>query len=64
MKTKFKSKALFDSHRRFIRLPSGLSMLSDYPDSNLFIKNLSEQIPTVKDDFIQAQQFLKKTTET
>ncbi len=59
MKTKFKSKALFDSHRRFIRLPSGLSMLSDYPDSNLFIKNLSEQIPTVKDDFIQAQQFLK-----
>tara|TARA_A100001015_G_scaffold62342_1_gene68705 strand:+ start:3923 stop:5200 length:1278 start_codon:yes stop_codon:yes gene_type:complete len=59
MKKKFNAKALFDSHRVFVRLPSGISMLNDYPDSDLFIQKLSALVPNIEDDFVQAQQFLK-----
>ncbi|WP_431685561.1 tyrosine-type recombinase/integrase [Hahella sp. NBU794] len=50
---------LFDAHREFVKLPLGLAMLDDYPDSRQFLARLKETIPGVNEDFISAQRFLK-----
>lgn len=50
---------LFDAHREFIKLPTGLAMLDDYPDSKAFLDNLAADIPAVHEDFLGAQRFLK-----
>ena len=36
--SKFKATPLFDAHKRYTRLPMGMAMLNEYPDSKLFIE--------------------------
>lgn len=55
----FKPKPLFDAHVAFIRLPSGLAMLREYPDALKFIEQQRQQRPETFEDFIHTQSFLK-----
>jgi site-specific recombinase XerD len=57
--SKFKATPLFDAHKTFVRLPMGMSMLNDYPDSQLFIDKLIKDNPGISQDFLQTQAFLK-----
>ena len=55
----FNATPLFDAHKAFIRLPMGMAMFDDYPDSKAFIRQLSDSIPDVRDDVLHTQAFLK-----
>ncbi|MDE0748214.1 MAG: site-specific integrase [Porticoccaceae bacterium] len=55
----FKATPLFDAHRAFIRLPMGIRMLNDYPDSKAFLDQVSKTIPEAAEDFSHTQAFLK-----
>ena len=57
--SKFKATPLFDAHKTFVRLPMGMLMFNDYPDSKKFIDDLIKNNPDISQDFIQAQAFLK-----
>ena len=57
--SKFKATPLFDAHKTFVRLPMGMMMLNDYPDSKKFIDDLIKNNPDISQDFIHAQAFLK-----
>jgi integrase/recombinase XerD len=57
--SKFKATPLFDAHKTFVRLPMGMAMLSEYPDSKIFMETHSESNPDIAQDFLQAQAFLK-----
>ena len=46
----FKATPLFDAHKAFVRLPMGMAMFNDYPDSKAFIESLCITIPDVRDD--------------
>ena len=56
---KFKATPLFDAHKTFVRLPMGMAMLDEYPDSKLFLENLTKTNPDIAQDFLQTQAFLK-----
>ena len=58
-KDKFIASPLFDAHKTFVRLPMGLSMLAEYPDSKQFLESISHSIPEAQQDFIHTQAFLK-----
>ena len=60
MSKAFKATPLFDAHKAFVRLPMGMAMLDDYPDSKQFIDTLCETIPDVREDLLHTQAFLKK----
>ena len=55
----FKPKPLFDAHVAFVRLPSGLAMLREYPDALEFVEQQRQQRPETLEDFIHTQSFLK-----
>jgi hypothetical protein len=55
----FKATPLFDAHKAFVRLPMGMAMFNDYPDSKAFIESLCITIPDVRDDVMHTQSFLK-----
>ena len=55
----FKATPLFDAHKRYTRLPMGMAMLNEYPDSKLFIEALVKDNPDVSQDFLHSQAFLK-----
>ncbi|MBT4929219.1 MAG: tyrosine-type recombinase/integrase [Cellvibrionales bacterium] len=57
--SQFKATPLFDAHKSFVRLPMGVAMLDEYPDSKLFIETLCKTNPDIIQDFIQSQAFLK-----
>lgn len=57
--SKFKATPLFDAHKTFVRLPLGMMMLTDYPDSKKFIDDLIKTNPDISQDFLQTQAFLK-----
>ena len=57
--SQFKATLLFDAHKSFVRLPMGVAMLDEYPDSKLFIETLCKTNPDIIQDFIQSQAFLK-----
>jgi len=57
--SKFKATPLFDAHKTFVRLPMGMAMLNEYPDSQAFIDQLIKNSVDVSQDFIQAQAFLR-----
>ena len=57
--SQFKAIPLFDAHKSFVRLPMGLAMLDEYPDSKLFIETLRKTNPDIIQDFTQSQAFLK-----
>jgi len=57
--SKFKVTPLFDAHKTFVRLPMGMAMLNNYPDSALFITELVNQNAEVSQDYLQTQAFLK-----
>lgn len=59
METKFKAVPLFDAHRVFTRLPSGMAMLDDYPEASAFLTQTCKTIPEARDDFIHTQAFLR-----
>lgn len=59
MSKQFKATPLFDAHKAFVRLPMGMAMFDDYPDSKQFILSLSETIPEVREDVLHTQSFLK-----
>ena len=40
MSKQFKATPLFDAHKAFVRLPMGMAMFDDYPDSKQFIDTL------------------------
>ena len=56
---KFDLCPVFDSLDNFARLPIGLRMLDEYPDTKHYINNLSVKIPSLVDDVIQSQSFLR-----
>ena len=60
-KDKFIASPLFDAHKTFVRLPMGLSMLAEYPDSKQFLESITHSIPEAQQDFIHTQAFLKVT---
>ena len=55
----FNASPLFDAHKTFVRLPMGLNMLEEYPDSKRFLEGVSDSIPDAKQDYIYTQAFLK-----
>ena len=55
----FTATPLFDAHKAFVRLPMGMAMFDDYPDSRDFIESLSASIPDVRQDVLHTQSFLK-----
>ena len=57
--SKFKATPIFDAHKRYTRLPMGMAMLNEYPDSKLFIEALVKDNPDVSQDFLHSQAFLK-----
>lgn len=57
--SQFKATPLFDAHKSFVRLPMGVTMLNEYPDSKLFIETLCKTNPDIIQDFSQSQAFLK-----
>ena len=57
--SQFKATPLFDAHKSFVRLPMGVTMLNEYPDSKLFIETLCKTNPDIIKDFTQSQAFLK-----
>ncbi|MGB2242450.1 MAG: site-specific integrase, partial [Porticoccaceae bacterium] len=57
--SKFKATPLFDAHKTFVRLPMGMMMLNDYPDSKRFIDDLIKTNADISQDFLQTQAFLK-----
>ena len=59
MSKEFNATPLFDAHKVFIRLPLGMAMFEDYPDSKDFISALSESITEVRGDVLHTQSFLK-----
>ncbi|MDG1164055.1 MAG: site-specific integrase, partial [Porticoccaceae bacterium] len=59
MSKQFKATPLFDAHKAFVRLPMGMAMFDDYPDSKQFILSLNETIPEVREDVLHTQSFLK-----
>ncbi|MFT7499711.1 MAG: integrase/recombinase XerD, partial [Rheinheimera aquimaris] len=59
MSTKFIATPLFDAHVAFVRLPMGMNMFKDYPDSKAFLTKLSAEIPDVVQDVLHTQSFLK-----
>ena len=59
MATKFNATPLFDAHKKFVRLPMGMAMFDDYPDSKQFIVARSNAIPEMRDDALHTQSFLK-----
>ena len=56
---KFDLCPVFDSLDKFARLPIGLRMLDEYPDTKHYINSLSVKIPSLVDDVIQSQSFLR-----
>ena len=52
---KFDLCPIFDSFEHFSKLPLGLTMLNEYPDTKLFIENLKPELPSIIDDIIQSQ---------
>ena len=54
---KFDLCPIFDSFEHFSKLPIGLTMLNEYPDTKLFIENLKPELPSIIDDIIQSQSF-------
>jgi len=56
---KFKATPLFDAHKTFVRLPMGMAMLSEYPDSKAFVEKLTASNSDITQDFLQTQAFLK-----
>ena len=58
-KDKFIASPLFDAHKTFVRLPMGLSMLAEYPDSKAIFREHFHSIPEAQQDFIHTQAFLK-----
>ena len=56
---KFDLCPIFDSFEHFSKLPIGLTMLNEYPDTKLFIENLKPELPSIIDDIIQSQSFLR-----
>ena len=59
MSKAFNACPLFDAHKSFVRRPMAMKMLDDYPDSKLFLDNISKQIPDAREDFLYTQSFLK-----
>jgi hypothetical protein len=59
MSKKFIATPLFDAHVAFVRLPTGMNMFQDYPDSRAFLSKLSNDIPDVGQDVLHTQSFLK-----
>ena len=59
MSNKFKATPLFDAHTAFVRLPMGMAMFDNYPDSKYFIEQLCETNPDVRQDLQHTQAFLK-----
>ena len=59
MSKEFNATPLFDAHKVFIRLPLGMAMFEDYPDSKEFISASLEAIPEVRGDVLHTQSFLK-----
>ncbi len=59
MTQRFTAVPLFDAHRAFSRLPSGIAMLEDYPDAREFVETTAQQVPGALDDFLHTQAFLK-----
>jgi integrase/recombinase XerD len=57
--SQFKATPLFDAHKSFVRLPMGVAMLNEYPDSKIFIETLCKTNPDIIQDFTQSQAFLK-----
>lgn len=57
--SKFTAIPLFDAHKTFVRLPMGMAMLNEYPDSKTFLETLNQSNPDITQDFLQAQAFLK-----
>ena len=55
----FSGVPLFDAHKSFVRLPSGLAMLNEYPDSKNFLTARCAALPEAREDFLYAQSFLK-----
>ena len=45
--SQFKATPLFDAHKSFVRLPMGVAMLDEYPDSKLFIETLCKTNPDI-----------------
>jgi site-specific recombinase XerD len=56
---KFTVLPLFGAHSAFTRLPSGIHMLDEYPDSKQFFKMVCELIPAAQEDYLYTQAFLK-----
>ena len=56
---KFDLCPIFDSFEHFSKLPIGLTKLNEYPDTKLFIENLKPELPSIIDDIIQSQSFLR-----
>ncbi len=59
MSTRFTAVPLFDAHKAFTRLPGGINMLSDYPDSKEFLNSIEASVPDARDDYLQTQAFLR-----
>ena len=59
MSKAFNATPLFDAHKAFVRLPMGMAMLDEYPDSKQFVHRISETIPDAREDFLHTQAFLK-----
>ena len=59
MSKAFNATPLFDAHKAFVRLPMGLAMLNEYPDSKQFVETICKTIPDAREDFLHTQAFLK-----
>ena len=59
MSKAFNATPLFDAHKAFVRLPVGMAMLDEYPDSKQFVHRICETIPDAREDFLHTQAFLK-----
>ena len=59
MSKTFNATPLFDAHSAFVRLPMGMAMFDNYPDSKHFIEQLCEANPDIRQDLQHTQAFLK-----
>jgi len=59
MSKRFAAVPLFDAHKAFTRLPTGITMLADYPDSKEFLTRIAASVPDAREDYLQTQAFLK-----
>ena len=59
MSKRFAAVPLFDAHKAFTRLPTGIAMLADYPDAKEFLTSIAVSVPDAREDYLQSQAFLK-----